>query len=54
MEGAFAKPTEQVLASFGVHATNGLSDDQVVALRAKHGKNCELSPAYGPPSLAQY
>jgi Ca2+ transporting ATPase len=42
MEGAFTKPTEQVLAHFGVDAA-GLSDDQVRALRAKHGKNGELS-----------
>ncbi|KAH8905171.1 calcium ATPase [Coniochaeta sp. PMI_546] len=39
MEGAFAKPTEQVLAHFGVDAARGLSDEQVRALRAKHGKN---------------
>lgn len=43
MEGAFAKPTEQVLAYFGVDAAHGLTEDQVRELRAKHGKNGELS-----------
>lgn len=43
MEAAFTKPAEQVLASFGVDATNGLSDEQVLASRAKHGKNGTLS-----------
>lgn len=43
MEGAFAKPTEQVLAHFGVDAVNGLTEGQVRELRAKHGKNGELS-----------
>lgn len=42
MEAAFAKPTEQVLASFAVDANNGLNDDQVLALRSKHGKNGKL------------
>ncbi|OIW34549.1 calcium ATPase [Coniochaeta ligniaria NRRL 30616] len=39
MEGAFAKPAGQVLAHFGVDAASGLRDEQVRALRAKHGKN---------------
>jgi Ca2+ transporting ATPase len=39
MEGAFAKPAEQVLAHFGVDAAGGLTEDQVRALRAKHGSN---------------
>jgi Ca2+ transporting ATPase len=43
MEAAFAKPTEQVLASFGVDANKGLTDDQVLASRTKHGKNGKLS-----------
>lgn len=39
MEGAFARPTQDVLANFGVDATRGLSDKQVIDLRSKHGKN---------------
>lgn len=39
MEGAFARPTQDVLANFGVDATRGLSDQQVIESRAKHGKN---------------
>jgi Ca2+ transporting ATPase len=50
MEGAFAKPIEQVLAHFGVDAARGLSDEQVRALRAKHGKNGEFSWSL-PPSM---
>jgi Ca2+ transporting ATPase len=53
MEGAFAKPTEQVLVSFGVDAAGGLSDEQVLALRVKHGKNGELSLVPGPSALTQ-
>ncbi|CAJ2501695.1 Uu.00g045480.m01.CDS01 [Anthostomella pinea] len=39
MESAFAKPTQAVLANFGVDAKDGLSYEQVVELRSKHGKN---------------
>jgi P-type Ca2+ transporter type 2A len=39
MESAFAKPIQQVLATFEVDTANGLTDDQVIALRTKHGKN---------------
>ncbi|KAI1487225.1 calcium-transporting ATPase sarcoplasmic/endoplasmic reticulum type [Biscogniauxia mediterranea] len=39
MENAFARPIEEVLANFGVDAHDGLTDEQVVDLRTKHGKN---------------
>jgi Ca2+ transporting ATPase len=39
MESAFARPAADVLAHFAVDAASGLRDDQVTALRAKHGKN---------------
>ncbi|KAK7755245.1 hypothetical protein SLS62_002750 [Diatrype stigma] len=39
MEGAFAKPIPDVLGQFGVDAKSGLTDEQVVKLRAKYGKN---------------
>ncbi|KAB5580165.1 putative calcium P-type ATPase [Coniochaeta sp. 2T2.1] len=39
MEGAFAKPADQVLGHFGVDAATGLTEQQVRDLRAKHGKN---------------
>ncbi|KAI1208902.1 calcium-transporting ATPase sarcoplasmic/endoplasmic reticulum type [Annulohypoxylon truncatum] len=39
MESAFAKPIHEVLASFKVDAKSGLSDEQVVELRNKYGKN---------------
>ncbi|KAI1631551.1 calcium-transporting ATPase sarcoplasmic/endoplasmic reticulum type [Biscogniauxia mediterranea] len=39
MENAFARPIEAVLANFGVDAHDGLTDEQVVDLRTKHGKN---------------
>lgn len=39
MESAFAHPIDTVLRSFGVDANRGLSEAQVIELRAKHGKN---------------
>ncbi|KAI1500114.1 calcium-transporting ATPase sarcoplasmic/endoplasmic reticulum type [Biscogniauxia marginata] len=39
MESAFAKPIQAVLANFGVDAQAGLTDEQVIDLRTKHGKN---------------
>lgn len=42
MEGAFARPIPDVLGQFGVDAKFGLTDEQVVKLRAKYGKNGEL------------
>jgi hypothetical protein len=39
MEGAFSKPTEQVLKNLGVNPTTGLTDEQVKAQRVKHGSN---------------
>ncbi|KAI5927783.1 calcium-transporting ATPase sarcoplasmic/endoplasmic reticulum type [Camillea tinctor] len=39
MESAFARPIQAVLANFGVDAHNGLTDEQVIDLRTKHGKN---------------
>ncbi|OHE97806.1 calcium-translocating P-type ATPase [Colletotrichum orchidophilum] len=39
MESAFASPTEKVLSTLGVNSKTGLTDDQVIASRTKHGKN---------------
>ncbi|RYP56185.1 hypothetical protein DL769_009951 [Monosporascus sp. CRB-8-3] len=39
MEGAFAKPIPDVLGHFGVDPKSGLTDEQVVKLRGKHGRN---------------
>ncbi|OTA92144.1 hypothetical protein M434DRAFT_396701 [Hypoxylon sp. CO27-5] len=39
MDGAFAKPIHEVLANFQVDAKTGLTDEQVVELRSKYGKN---------------
>ncbi|KAI1341623.1 calcium-transporting ATPase sarcoplasmic/endoplasmic reticulum type [Xylariaceae sp. FL0016] len=39
MESAFAKPVEAVLANFNVDAKAGLTEEQVIDLRLKHGKN---------------
>ncbi|KAI0482891.1 calcium-transporting ATPase sarcoplasmic/endoplasmic reticulum type [Xylariaceae sp. FL0804] len=39
MERAYAKPIEAVLANFDVNPKAGLSEEQVVDLRVKHGKN---------------
>ncbi|KAI4867869.1 calcium-transporting ATPase sarcoplasmic/endoplasmic reticulum type [Hypoxylon rubiginosum] len=39
METAFAKPIPEVLANFQVEGSSGLTDGQVVELRAKYGKN---------------
>ncbi|KAH9909414.1 calcium-transporting ATPase sarcoplasmic/endoplasmic reticulum type [Xylariomycetidae sp. FL2044] len=39
MESAFAKPTKDVLSNFGVNPKDGLTEEQVLALRTKHGKN---------------
>jgi len=40
MDNAFAKSIDEVLGTLGVNkATQGLSDEQVSRLRAKHGKN---------------
>ncbi|KAI1764749.1 calcium-transporting ATPase sarcoplasmic/endoplasmic reticulum type [Hypoxylon sp. FL1150] len=39
MDSAFAKPIPEVLANFHVDGSIGLTDGQVVELRAKHGKN---------------
>lgn len=44
MENAFARPTRDVLASLEVDVAQGLTDEQVIDLRSKHGKN-------GKPSL---
>ena len=50
MEGAFAKPTDQVLAHFGVDAATGLTQQQIQDLRAKYGKNGEFV-LLDPPRL---
>lgn len=39
MDNAFAKPIEEVLGTLGVSPTAGLTDEQVLKSRAKHGKN---------------
>ncbi|KAI0013477.1 calcium-transporting ATPase sarcoplasmic/endoplasmic reticulum type [Xylariaceae sp. FL0662B] len=39
MENAFARPIREVLAKFGVDPKAGLTDEQVVKSRIKHGKN---------------
>ncbi|KAI3328866.1 putative calcium P-type ATPase [Xylariaceae sp. AK1471] len=39
MENAFAKPIQAVLDHFRVDPKNGLTDEQVVELRIKHGRN---------------
>ncbi|RYP74639.1 hypothetical protein DL771_002905 [Monosporascus sp. 5C6A] len=39
MESAFAKPIPDVLGHFGVDPKSGLTDEQVVKLREKHGRN---------------
>lgn len=39
MENAFARSTDEVLSTFGVKASAGLTDTQVKELRNKHGKN---------------
>ncbi|KAK3394147.1 putative calcium P-type ATPase [Podospora didyma] len=39
MDNAFAKPIDQVLGSLGVDQAKGLTDEQVIKSRAKHGKN---------------
>ncbi|KAK4162153.1 hypothetical protein QBC43DRAFT_322481 [Cladorrhinum sp. PSN259] len=39
MDNAFSKSTHEVLSTFGVDPSNGLSDAQVSSLQAKHGKN---------------
>lgn len=41
MEASFAQPVDKVLAGFGVTAKAGLTDDQVIEARTKHGKNCK-------------
>ncbi|KAK8089793.1 calcium-translocating P-type ATPase [Apiospora hydei] len=47
MDDAFAKTTEGVLAHFKVDAAKGLTDEQVIDQRTKHGKN---SIAEEPPT----
>lgn len=47
MENAFTHSTDSVVASLGVDPVAGLTEDQVVELRAKHGKNGENR--IGPP-----
>ena len=39
MESAFARPIQAVLDHFQVDLKTGLTDEQVVELRIKHGKN---------------
>ncbi|TDZ74335.1 Calcium-transporting ATPase sarcoplasmic/endoplasmic reticulum type [Colletotrichum trifolii] len=39
MESAFASPTEKVLSTLGVNPKTGLTDEQVIVSRTKHGKN---------------
>ncbi len=39
MENAYALSTSEVLKNLGVDQNNGLSEEQVTKLRAKHGKN---------------
>ncbi|KAL0939285.1 calcium-transporting atpase sarcoplasmic endoplasmic reticulum type [Colletotrichum truncatum] len=39
MESAFASSTDKVLSTLGVNPNTGLSDEQVIASRTKHGKN---------------
>ncbi|KAJ9157478.1 Calcium-transporting ATPase [Pleurostoma richardsiae] len=39
MENAYAKSTDEVLATFEVNAATGLTDKQVISLRERHGKN---------------
>ncbi len=56
MENAYALPSDQVLAKLGVDANNGLTDERVVELRLKYGKNGTdmrpLSMALLPESYA--
>lgn len=46
MENAFTKTHAEALRQFGVTEEKGLSDQQVVSARQKHGRN-------GPSQLAQ-
>ena len=39
MDDAYALPAEKVLAGLGVDANDGLTDERVIELRVKHGKN---------------
>uniref|UniRef100_L2G3N4 Calcium-transporting ATPase n=1 Tax=Colletotrichum fructicola (strain Nara gc5) TaxID=1213859 RepID=L2G3N4_COLFN len=39
MESAFASPTDKVLSTLGVNPNTGLTDEQVIASRTKHGRN---------------
>ena len=51
MENAFAQHTDLVLAGLGVDAANGLTDEQVLASRAKHGKNGKSLCLVADPSF---
>jgi len=44
MEKAFAAPADAVLANFKVDSSEGLADEQVIASRAKHGRNSKRPP----------
>jgi hypothetical protein len=39
MENAFAKPIQAVFDQFRVDPKDGLTDEQVIELRTKHGRN---------------
>lgn len=51
MEDSFTRSVQDVAKSFDVHPENGLTDSQVLALRAKHGRNGKLTPTTALPCL---
>lgn len=53
MDNAFAKPIEEVLSVLGVPPSTGLTDAQVKALRAKHGKNGKCRGEFSMARSAQ-
>jgi len=53
MDDAYALPAEQVLARLGVDANDGLTDETVIDLRIKHGKNGTPPPPSSRLALAR-
>ena len=52
MESAFAKSAGSVLSAFKVDADAGLTEEMVVELRTKHGRNgVYLRPLSGDPAM---
>ena len=44
MDDAYALSAQKVLAGLGVDANDGLTDEKVIELRVKHGKNGMRQP----------